>query len=632
MTTLSTSVDILDMSDRTLVKSQEGERTITITGAAKLPLLTLDPVYGECVQDGTPAPDAPVKILSVKSPNLLPMTFTSWPKVSETGFDVQVEPSGYGATIIQGPIIEGTVELDGHTLTKTIRSFYQVDQGNDGGNLGFRFDGAPQRGIRSVTVGGYFKVSGDHASGDILFRIRNASYATIDEYKKAIPKNTWTFVHKTFVFTSDRAIADILLFARTTGNGSSSSYCTVETAGLFLGLNSAEINAYIPRNHIAVVCSNGNTAYIDMTDKETGDPVELYGFDDAHRDILRVDSTGHVTVEKKVHKLYFDGSDMAGWSVLGNYVSTGGGLWQYTVGDKTYTENADVIDKALCAISDRAVSKGFGVSQDQTGEFYIMKTGLGGNTLRFRPLDNGGVAQTVAQLQTWLQTHPTTILWQDPAYDYTIDLGYVDLPVVEDESVVHIAAEVQPIIGGTWWTQSGLKIARIQTDTLTKAAQEIDALNGKIQTLVYGLNGVASMTQTDQGFEITIDSYLSSLLNNLQKNIDGVSHDLGILIGNNASDISTLKSYIQVTTENDRPVVYLGSQSNDVYAAVTNTAFEFRSRSQVDPIAYFLIDDDGIGKLKINNAIILNELYFGKWVWKERKRDNMLYLMWTGDE
>lgn len=330
MMTLTTSIDVLDLSDGTVTRSQEGQRTITTTDAAELPLLTLDPVYGECVQDGTPAPDAPVPIKAVR-PN-------------------------------------------------------------------------------------------------------DSSHP----------------------------------------------------------------------NKLAVVCSNGNTAYIDMTDKETGDPVELYGFDDAHRDILRVDSTGHVTVEKKVHKLYFDGSDMAGWSVLGNYVSTGGGLWQYTVGDKTYTENADVMDKALCAISDRAVSKGFGVSQDQTGEFYIMKTGLGGNTLRFRPLDNGGVAQTVAQLQTWLQTHPTTILWQDPAYDYTIDLGYVDLPVVEDESVVHIVAEVQPVIGGTWWTHAGKQAGLAHQKALLYSREGLASYESLMSTFgtVTSISGGTVTVSADDGFEL----------------------------------------------------------------------------------------------------------------------------------
>lgn len=33
---------------------------------------------------------------------------------------------------------------------------------------------------------------------------------------------------------------------------------------------------------------------------------------------------------------------------------------------------------------------------------------------------------------------------------YTIDLGYVDLPQVTDGSTVHVAAEVQPVISGSW--------------------------------------------------------------------------------------------------------------------------------------------------------------------------------------
>ena len=41
-------------------------KTITTEDAADLPLLSLDSVHGESVQDGTPTPDAPIRIQAVR--------------------------------------------------------------------------------------------------------------------------------------------------------------------------------------------------------------------------------------------------------------------------------------------------------------------------------------------------------------------------------------------------------------------------------------------------------------------------------------------------------------------------------------------------------------------------------------
>ena len=77
MTTLSATTDVVDLSDGIVTDSESGNRTITTTDAAELPLLTLDPVYGECVQDGTPTPDTPFLIHNVRNPNRLSKTWTA---------------------------------------------------------------------------------------------------------------------------------------------------------------------------------------------------------------------------------------------------------------------------------------------------------------------------------------------------------------------------------------------------------------------------------------------------------------------------------------------------------------------------------------------------------------------------
>jgi hypothetical protein len=46
-------------------------RTITTEDAADLPLLSLDSIYGESMQSGTPTPSSPKAIYSITPPNLV---------------------------------------------------------------------------------------------------------------------------------------------------------------------------------------------------------------------------------------------------------------------------------------------------------------------------------------------------------------------------------------------------------------------------------------------------------------------------------------------------------------------------------------------------------------------------------
>lgn len=69
----ATKDDLVDVSSGAeITKSISGERSIITKDAADLPLLTLDPVYGESVQNGTPTPNAPIYIQALKSPHRFP--------------------------------------------------------------------------------------------------------------------------------------------------------------------------------------------------------------------------------------------------------------------------------------------------------------------------------------------------------------------------------------------------------------------------------------------------------------------------------------------------------------------------------------------------------------------------------
>jgi hypothetical protein len=59
---------------------------------------------------------------------------------------------------------------------------------------------------------------------------------------------------------------------------------------------------YIPDGCIGIICSNGNTTYLDLQGNE------LHGLDETYRDILRIDANGHAVIEKRVQKIILDGS------------------------------------------------------------------------------------------------------------------------------------------------------------------------------------------------------------------------------------------------------------------------------------------------------------------------------------
>ena len=99
-----------------------------------------------------------------------------------------------------------------------------------------------------------------------------------------------------------------------------------------------------------------------------------------------------------------------------------------------------------------------------------------------------------------------------------------------------------------------------------------------------------------------------------------------------------LVNYIRLTEEeidgDVSPVVLLGSSASHVTAALTNSALQFRyhpegETDQYEVVAYIMADENGVGKLYIEKAVVLKEIEFGHWRIFERESGNMAF-KWTG--
>lgn len=574
----------------TLSKSASG-RSLVANDAASLPLRTLD-VYGECVQDGTPAPDSPVHIQAVRALNMFPEQFAlttpyyTVPDFQDAG--LRVSQSAYGGcTFINGLSVNGTEEIDGRTLTKTLTKFYATTATSANLRVHLNVSGSTNvvfGGVKTLTVGAYFKVTGDNATGEVRIIPRNAS-GNIATYSETITKGVWTFVSHTFTVASDLALQDVLLFAMTNTSGSTTSYIQVETAGILFAFGEAD--GYIPPNHIAVTSCGKNLlnpkSYIDgfltggtalgakdATRKEHTSPyipvipgedlcfqvwvtpttganeylwmayqffnsekalvgtrpsqtkgantgtlqhatytmqvpssaayirvsarlysdglmqlergstatdyepytantsyldiqgVELYGLDSTYRDVLRIDSSGHAVVEKRVGKIVYDGSqswvnapaDASAWNyritptdILSSYKGQSS-IYELLKSDRGYPGNA---------VSTQSGNAGRMWCRFTQIHIVPSATWAGDNT-------------DAAAWKTFLASNPLTMLYPlDQDCFKSIDLGYIDLPELSDGSTVSVAAEIQPAIGGTWWTEPGEDIGELAAATCDSA-------------------------------------------------------------------------------------------------------------------------------------------------------------------
>ena len=526
----ATQEDLADVSfGAEITKSMSGERTIVTEDAADLPLLTIE-AQGESVQDGTPTPDAPVEIRSVRGRNLVKLTGrTARPttgsnptdaKVMDgTGYWVSISANGYVRPVVtEVQIQDETVQFTTAQIAygvgfefklKTGGTYcvtYKAATSGDAIRVGF-FDGD----------GKNISYSGDLASGasftvpsncdccvvvlkpNTLNQVATYSEIQLELGSTPTPYVPYGYVGlevrrrnlaKTYVFSgSDGGISftydgkgcmvsgsagnsskwtkpyrsaatSDMLFTLPAGTytlnkfGSTSQYLRVqfvrksdgtefydtfsldnETEG-FVRLafmppqQEQSINEYVTfqleRGTEATAYEPyRSVSYIDLKGEE------LCSLPDGTEDVLTVDASGHVEIEKRTKKF--------GWDDIVNFSSNS------TRVNVSTNANADVVVPAASEmpvlLATHLVPHTWSGTTVPGTSFLNPNNGaIGWN---FSP----GVASTLVELKA---LYPDAYSIHPLKESQTIDLGYIDMPQVMDGSTVYVAAEVQPIISGSW--------------------------------------------------------------------------------------------------------------------------------------------------------------------------------------
>lgn len=383
-----------------LTDSATGE-SITADDASYLASLTVD---GKAVQDGTPTPDSPVPVQVVGGRNLAkPYVFSS----SQLGVSLNYAADG-SITVV------GTATGDIYAPTAST---------------------AVEQGFVYVLPAGTYTLSYSGNLGTMVANVANSSGSNI----AMVNENTQT---ATFTLTEATSV-----FHRITVPSSTTANTTI---------------------HIQLEAGTHATPYtpygcIGLQTGETVVPIDLQGnvlasLPDGTKDVLTVDSVGHVVMEKNTSTKVLDGSES----------------WNYYAPNFAYTAKPSGIASgegsttANILMTDR-----FKVEQSTSGgNCYIS----GANILFYK--DSYYNPTSSAEAKTWATTNNITLLYK-LATPQTIDLGYIDMPAIPDGATISITAQVTPTITASWWARGAAAIA----EAFAAVCARIDAIEAAIAEL-----------------------------------------------------------------------------------------------------------------------------------------------------
>ena len=502
----STITQMTEQIEKTQVSRMQegslGQRTIVTEDAADLPLLTLDPVYGESVQDGTPTPDAPVHIKSVSRINLC----NNWDDfsinnrshisyyVSVWSFTEENDPT-YGRVIKCVCTKAGT---GGPYISSYCFNWF----GDCTSWTDFRdaYSGIP------LTFSVYINVT----SSTVLYTrigIEQLNSRTTD----AVESGVWKRVSVRSTVRTDAATPGALaVYRESSYEWAVGDIIKIAKPQLQVG----SLTSYVDSGCIGIISSTGSISYLDLQGNE------LHGLDDTYRDILFIDANGHAVVEKRTERIVIDGTHAdelvmaSGESGCLNAFYFTQAKWISVLGARPpkYFFPAGN-NKYRC---DRLPLRASASYRTSTSPFITPWTDPSATFI----MGFDSSVTTKAEAATWLNSNPVTIVFPlDDSVWYTIDLGYVDLPEVTDGATVYVAAEIQPVIGGSWWTKAGHDIGKTVSTTVNSVKQTADSNSAHLSNLttLLGTNPDGTGTTTD----------IVSQYNRIDQDLNGLTTRVG---------------------------------------------------------------------------------------------------------
>lgn len=154
----------------------------------------------------------------------------------------------------------------------------------------------------------------------------------------------------------------------------------------------------------------------------------------------------------------------------------------------------------------------------------------------------------------------------------------------------------------------------------------LEVANGRITSLVDGLEQSSYFQQTEDGFTFTVDSAISTVAQaagNAQDSADNAA-TAAAAAAQAAEDASRVaRDYL--TFQNGE--LTIGTSESDIRSVLTNVKFAFKT--DAGDIAYFGLNNDGIWQMHIATAYMDDMLRFGDYAWIKRDNGNMS-IKWLG--
>lgn len=176
--------------------------------------------------------------------------------------------------------------------------------------------------------------------------------------------------------------------------------------------------------------------------------------------------------------------------------------------------------------------------------------------------------------------------------------------------------------------------------TSSQLSDEVNTINGDIDTLGTDLSnlGAAVDNKIDES-----EKALNSAISGVDGKVDTLSGQVSSnisRISNAEEGLNTAKSNISKLQESadahaaqlanissfttiEAGKVTLGLAGSPIQTLLTGEGLSFQAIGQTSPIAYLGVDENGVGKLFVTNAVVVQDLELGDWAWTARKNKHL---------
>lgn len=208
-------------------------------------------------------------------------------------------------------------------------------------------------------------------------------------------------------------------------------------------------------------------------------PIDLNGnvlasLPDGTKDVLTVDSVGHVVLEKRTNLITLPSEN---WNLTN-------GLFGRNVFTDIYSASGTVAVDVLCSAF---------VSGSPNVDLHIRAYSTKWCDIRYNAITSA------LDFNTWLANNPVHVLY--PCTSTTIDLGYIDMPAIPDGSAISITAQVTPTISASWWTRGAAAVPEALDDlddsVISKLEPRIDDIASSIAVVENGETSSANYSVND---------------------------------------------------------------------------------------------------------------------------------------